>query len=401
MTDSTQPAVQGSSKRDRKRSRTIRLAVLATVLVGITAVGLAHQRGIAVVGVDALCPFGGIETLWSLIAKGTFIQRVAASSVVLFAAILATALLFRRSFCGTICPLGAVQEFSGKIGAKLLPHGHLTMPAALDRPARWLKYVVLVGFTVWTWQAATLVMRPYDPWVAWMHLSSSELLAEFSIGAALLAVSVIGSIVYDRFFCKYLCPTGAFLGAISRLSVFKVRRNADTCTDCKACDKVCPTNVSVSTVDVVNDAECINCNECVNVCPAAGTLSVSSGGASPRVITPLVMLALTAALLVGAVGLATATGTFAWTPKTLEQSTEAATSAGGTLNVEDIRGSMTFAEISKASGIPEATFKERFGVTEAEMSKPIKDLASEKGFDVHTDVREFVKQKLESGGAPK
>ena len=268
------------------------------------------------------------------------------------------------------------------------------MPAALDRPARWLKYVVLVGFTVWTWQAATLVMRPYDPWVAWMHLSSSELLAEFSIGAAILAVSVIGSIVYDRFFCKYLCPTGAFLGAISRLSVFKVRRNADTCTDCKACDKVCPTNVSVSTVDVVNDAECINCNECVNVCPAAGTLSVSSGGASPRVITPLVMLALTAALLVGAVGLATATGTFAWTPKTLEQSTEAATSAGGTLNVDDIRGSMTFAEISKASGIPAEKFQERFGIGSAEMNVPIKEVATEKGFDVHTDVREFVKEHM-------
>jgi polyferredoxin len=26
--------------------------------------------------------------------------------------------------------------------------------------------------------------------------------------------------VYDRFFCKYLCPAGALLGMLSRVSVF-------------------------------------------------------------------------------------------------------------------------------------------------------------------------------------
>ena len=391
MSASPLTAPAGSSKASRRRARTVRIVSLGTVLVAITALGLAHQRGVNIVGVDALCPFGGIETFWSLVAGGTLLQRIAASSVVLFAAVLGTALLFRRSFCGTICPLGAVQEFFGKIGGAMFRGKRPRVPAAIDRPARWIKYIVLVGFTVWTWQAATLVMRPFDPWVAWMHLTSAELLAEFSIGAAVLGLSIAGSVVYDRFFCKYLCPTGAFLGAISRFSVFKVRREAETCTSCHACDKACPTNVSVSTVDVVNDAECINCNECVNACPVAGTLSISSGGSSPKVLGPLTVLGLTTAILLGAVGLATATGTFAWSPASLAQSAE---KSGGTLNPEDIRGSMSFAEISKASGIPETAFQERFKITPAELGMPIKDLASEKGFDVHTDVREFVKEHM-------
>jgi len=381
-----------SDKAAQRSSRVVRLAVLGLGLAIITGIGIAHQQGVSVVGVDALCPFGGIETLWALVMSATLIQRVAASSVILLVVTIVTALVFRRAFCGYVCPLGAIQEFAGKLGLKLFRGKRPSVPAALDRPARFLKYAMLVFFAVWSWQAASLVLRPYDPWVAWMHLTSSELLAEFAIGLAVLVVSVIGSVVYDRFFCKYLCPMGAFLGAISRVSIFKVRRNADTCTDCKACDKVCPVNVNVSTVAVVDDAECINCNECVNVCPVKETLSVSAGPApSARKLAPNAVLGLTILLIALGIGLPTITGSFAWTVPTLSSTVE---KAGGTVNVEEIKGSMTFAEIAKATGIPEAAFQEKFGVAPTEMNDKIKDLAATYGFDVHTDVREFIAEKL-------
>jgi NAD-dependent dihydropyrimidine dehydrogenase PreA subunit len=381
-----------SDKGAQRTSRTIRLAVLGVGLAVITGIGIAHQNGVPVVGVDALCPFGGIETLWALITSATLIQRIAASAVILLVVVLATALIFRRAFCGYICPLGAVQEFAGKIGLALFKGKRPQVPSALDRPARFLKYGVLIFFTVWSWQAASLVIRPYDPWVAWMHLTSKELLAEFSIGLIVLGVSIVGSVVYDRFFCKYLCPMGAFLGAISRVSIFKVRREADTCTNCKACDKVCPVNVKVSEAVVVNDAECINCNECVNVCPVSDTLVVSAGSApTARKLAPTAVLGLTVALIALGIGLPTVTGSFAWTMPTLEKAVE---KSGGTINVEEIRGSMTFAEISKVTGIPETAFQEKFGVAPAEMNTKIKDLAATYGFDVHTDVREFIAQEL-------
>ena len=388
-----QGAGNHSDRSRQKKSRQLRLGVLGLGLAIITLIGIAHQRGVSVVGVDALCPFGGIETLWALITSATLIQRIAASSVILLGVVLATAFVFRRAFCGYICPLGAIQEFAGKLGHKLFGGKLPMVPKWLDRPARFLKYGVLAFFAIWSWQAASLVLRPYDPWVAWMHLTSTELIAEFSIGLAVLGVSVVGSVVYDRFFCKYLCPMGGFLGVISRISIFKVRRNADTCTDCKACDRVCPVNVTVSEVAVVNDAECINCNECVNVCPVRETLVVSAGAApTARKLAPNAVLGLTVALIAIGVGLPTLTGSFAWTIPTLESTVQ---KAGGTVNVEDIRGSMTFAEISKATGVSEAEFQEKFGVTAADMATPIKDLAEKNGFDVHTDVREFITEKLD------
>ena len=394
---SSRPADNTKSDRAAQRtSRTVRLAVLALGLVIVTAIGTAHRFGVPVVGVDALCPFGGIETFWSMIVSAQLIQRIAVSSVILMGIVLVTAIVFRRSFCGYICPLGALQEFFGKIGLAIFRGKRPTLPAVIDKPARYLKYVVLVVFVVWTWQAASLMIRPYDPWVAWMHLTSPELFAEFGIGAAVLGISLIGSIVYDRFFCKYLCPMGGFLGAISRLSIFKVRRNESTCIDCKKCDHVCPVNVTVSTVAVVNDAECIDCNECVNVCPVKDTLEVSTsawpqGGSA---LKPTIVLGIVVAIIAVGIGLTTLTGSFAWTIPTLSETVE---KSGGTINVEEIRGSMSFAEISKATGIPEAKFQEKFGVKPGEMKDKIKDLAPVYGFDVHTDVREYISQELSEG----
>lgn len=382
----------------RRSARAVRLALLGLGLVAVTALGLVHQLGgIKIVGVDALCPFGGIETLWSLISSATFVKQIAASSVVLLGVVLVLAALFRRSFCGQICPLGALQELFGKIGKRIWPRKRPQVPEAIDRPARYLKYVVLAVFAAWSWQAAELVIRPYDPWVAWMHLSSAEVFAEFGVGLAVLGVAVAGSVVYERFFCKYLCPTGALLGAISRFSVFKVRRNAKACIDCGACDKGCPTNVKVSKVTVVDSPECINCNECVNACPVKEALEVSTKPARSgrrTVITPLRFTLAVVAIIVALVGIATAVGTFAWTLPSLEQS---AAANGGAVDLDDIRGSMSLAEVSAATGIPAAEFMSRFGVSEADMALPMKEIAEAHGFDVHTDVREFVSERASAG----
>lgn len=388
---SSVPPKAPSTAKARKASRWVRIAVLGAVLALFTGIGIAHQRGIPVVGVDALCPFGGLESLWTLLSAGTLVKRIAVSSVILLAGVVLTAVIFRRAFCGYICPLGALQEFFGMIGRKIFGRKRPEVPAGLDRVARYLKYVVLAGFTVWTWQAATLVMRPYDPWVAYMHLSSAELFAEFGIGAAVLGVTVIGSVVYERFFCKYACPMGAFLALMSPLSVFKVRRDESACISCGSCDAACPVNIKVSEAHTVNDPECINCNECVNACSTKNAISVSGPGAQSKTsLKPNAVLMGAAAVLALVIGATTVSGSFAWTvpsaAKALEETTE---SGEKTVNVDEIKGSMTFAEISEATGVSREAIKEHFKVTDAELDQPIKELMEPRGLDVHTDVRDW------------
>lgn len=373
-------AIDKAPRGPRSRARIVRWIVLATVLTAITVIGYLHQV-LAVnkpQGVDALCPFGGLETLASFITSGVLIRKIAMSSLVLLGAVLGTAVVFRRSFCGQLCPLGALQEGFGAIGRKLMRGKRLTMPKSLDRVARLFKYGVLLGFLSITWATSTLVMRSYDPWVAYMHLTTAEV-AEYAFGFGVLAVSMAGSMLYDRFFCKYACPMGAFLGLISRFSLFKIRRNAETCIDCTLCDKACPVNIEVSSADVINSAECINCNECVTACPVKDTLEISTASGtrlSPLAMTGSVVAIFTAAILLGSI-----TGDFSITKPTLAQESGSAAgqgsgNGGGEGSFVDtglIRGSTRWNEITEATGIPAETITDIFGIPADDQSRALKD----------------------------
>jgi polyferredoxin len=46
-------------------------------------------------------------------------KKIFSGTVVLFVITIIIALLFRRSFCGLICPFGALQEFFALLGKKI------------------------------------------------------------------------------------------------------------------------------------------------------------------------------------------------------------------------------------------------------------------------------------------
>jgi len=304
-----------SRSRDDRRFRLTRWVLLLAVLAASTVIGLLHQkaRQLGVVGVDALCPFGGIESLWALLSAGVFIKRIAWGSVVLLAGAVLLNLAVGRVFCGQFCPLGALQELFGVVRDRL-GIVRREMPQGLDVPARVIKFGVFGVFTWLAWLFGTLVIRPYDPWVAYHHLTSPELFTEFGIGAAVLGVSLAGSFVYERFFCKYLCPMGAFLALFSRASWFRVTRVAPACVNCGACDKVCPVNIEVSKVEAaVSDSECIACGLCVGACPKSGALEYQ--GRRGGTLSPLALVGVTAAGMLGIVAITTLLGLMGFTTR--------------------------------------------------------------------------------------
>lgn len=386
----------------RKRARWVRWIVLGVVLAGMTAIVTAHQTargGGRWAGVDFLCPFGGLETLYSLLAGDGFLRHTAASSVILLAGMLVMAVAYRRSFCGMLCPLGTLQGIFGAAGNRLFGR-RFAVPHAVDRVARYLKYAVLAWFALWTWQAAELVLRPYDPWVAWAHLTSADLLTTYGVGLAVLVVSLAGSLVYDRFFCKYLCPAGALLGLLSRVSFLNVRRDADECIDCGRCDKACMMNIEVATADVVTSSECISCNECVNACPVPGALKVTAPGGARA--SALVATGAVVALMVGIVAATTLSGVFDWRSTGLAEARGAGHSGQGQGegpgndgggSESPIKGWMSLAEIAAMTGIPPADFSAEWGVPAEELSLPMKDIKDRYGFTPE-DVRAWVEDRL-------
>lgn len=342
--------------------------------------------------VDAICPFGGIESLYKLILTGQFIDKIDWSAVSLLVGTIILAIFVGRYFCGWICALGTMQELSAKLGF-LIFKKRFEIPKRIDKPLRYLKYLVLIWAIYFTWKTGTLFIRPYDPFAAFSHITAgwSELWGSFSIGFSILIISLVASMFFDRFFCKYACPLGGLLGIFSKISLFKIKRENTSCTHCKLCNKSCPVNIEVSSLEKIDSSECIGCLQCVSSCPTEKeTLKTIIFNKNFK---PILIGILGVAIYLGVVGVAHLTGYWT-TEKTLEE----IVTVDGEINPENIKGFMTIQEVSEVYKIDIEILYKKLEITETKVPKDtkLKEIGgklgvSEEDFDVDK-VREAVKE---------
>lgn len=322
----------------------VRRVVLGVILVGFGVLMYLHQKQQGIPSVDALCPFGGVETLLKFVAGGELIKRIEPGTMVLFAGIVALGVVMSRFFCGWFCAFGALQGVFGWLGKKIFKRRY-TVPAKLDRALRWVKYPLLVVILYFTWRTGTLVIRPYDPVAAMGHSFAgiAEIWGEFAVGLVILVATLVLSMLYDRVFCKYICPLGAINAILGRIPLFRIKRVASTCISCSKCDKVCPMNIDISHPEAVDSPECISCMECVTTCPTKKNSLVTTLGGKTLKLGTAVAIGL--AIYLGAAGIGQLTGARYVAPTLKDLATK------GSLMVEDIKGSSTWAQVAESFGI--------------------------------------------------
>lgn len=332
-------------------SRIVRWVLLALLLLWVTVESILHQvlGGGKSPSIHALCPYGALESLYALVISGTLLQKIYTGTFILLGITLLIAILFRRSFCGLLCPFGALQELFGKIG-KALFKKRPVVPAKADKVLRYLKYGVLILTVLMAWRLGRLWMTSFDPYAAYGHIIAIPgTLAEDPlsiIGFVLLGITLLGSFIYDRFFCKYLCPAGAFYGLLGQISPTKIVRHEEACVHCGLCTKACPVNLDVATMDRVTSMECLNCNECVAACPKKGTLEIKT---FKKTVSPLIMVVLVAALFFVPILVTQATGLFEVLPEKVGETAPA--------DIGEIKGYMSIADAAKAVGMTDAQFR--------------------------------------------
>lgn len=390
MTTTPEPNPNVLTKKDKRlhaAARIVRWVVLASFLVFVLAATALHALGYAAPSIHALCPYGGLESMLSIIAVGTFLKKILIGTFVLFGTTVLLAVVMRRTFCGQLCAFGALQEFFGKIGKKLFKKRPV-VPQKLDRVLRYLKFVVLAVTIAMAWITGELWITPYDPFNALGHLADfNALITSYLVGFIVLIVTLLGSVVYDRFFCKYLCPVGALYGTIGKVSPYAVRVDPEKCIRCGLCNKACPMNVEVMDAKGgrVTDMECINCNECVNACPKKGALY--TGFAKKKALHPLLAILLALALFFVPIGVAAATGNMQllankYVKERGEETYESAGTSGEAAEVEthedgeeswtpingyepgDIRGSMSLQQVADLLGLSLGDVYARLGLPE-------------------------------------
>ena len=355
----SEPATKRTYKK-RSTAMWLRQVLLGGLLVYVSYIGYMHlQRQTAFPPVDAICPFGGLESLYSVIFHGQYLQRIYISSFILLGITLLLVIVTGRSFCGWICPLGTLQGIAGWIGQHVFGFKQ-RLSLEQDNRVRWLRYVALVVFTVGAWMGGKLLIRPYDPWVAWMHIwEPLDMIREFPIGFAILIGSLITAIVIPRPFCRYLCPMGIFLGIANRFSMTRITVNQEKCIHCLACDRKCPVGIPIANSTVVNRTDCLACGECIPVCPVPDTIQFET---NRRRLSPMALGITVIVIFFGVIGLTKAIGIYQSTPPHVSEMKKS-----GNVSPDDIKGYMTLHEIADLFNLPLDSLYNRLGLDRSQV----------------------------------
>jgi polyferredoxin len=216
------------------------------------------------------CPVGAFQNFMGSLRFSTGGFPFTGAIVVGYLGFIGT--MVGRMTCGWVCPFGFIQDLIHKIP---------TRKFSLWKPLRWVKYAVL-GLTV-------VIMPVFfvdasglgHPWFCKLICPAGTLEGAVpllflkpslwqTVGLffwnklAILILILVAAILISRFFCRVLCPLGAFYGLFSRISLVQLEFVEGNCVECGACLHRCPTGVVPN--QEFDSRECIMCLKCVDAC---------------------------------------------------------------------------------------------------------------------------------------
>ena len=252
-------------------------------------------------GVESFLPISALISLKYWLMTG-ILNTIHPSALVILIMISLTAVVLKKGFCSWVCPFSLFSEYLTNLHVKIFDR-QLKLPKWLDYPLRSLKYLLLLFF-VWAiyfeMTVRDLRLFIYSPYNRVADIKMLHFFTQMSeMTMWVLILLVLFSLAIPYFWCRYLCPYGALLGALSWLSFFKIRRNADNCIDCELCTKVCPANIKVHTAKSVFSDECHGCLQCIDSCPVKNTLYLSSAKQKVRISRKIYAVILIAIFVAG------------------------------------------------------------------------------------------------------
>ena len=227
--------------------------------------------------VEGFLPIAGFVSFKYALFTG-IIEPIHPAALVLFVAIVTVSLLTKKGFCGWICPIGTVSQYMWMVGEKIFGK-NFRLKKEYDIPLRAIKYLVMAFFIVFIGIAMVpnmIVLFFITDYYKIVDVKTMKFFTEMSRTTMIvLGIIVVLSFLYKNFWCRYLCPYGALLGLVSKLSPIKIRRNNEHCIHCRSCSKHCPSLIDVEQKEVVTSAECFGCLTCISHCPSKDALSIS------------------------------------------------------------------------------------------------------------------------------
>ena len=166
----------------------------------------------------------------------------------------------RATFCGWLCPFGALQELVARL-ARLLRIPQIRIRRSVDAKLKKLKYVGLAAILLSAWFAPTVAdslveLEPFKTGITLYFIRA------WPFVAYAVAMVLASALVY-KFFCRYLCPFGAGLAILGKLRLLQwLPRRAECGTPCQTCRHRCDYQ-AIRPNGSIDYAECFQCMDCV------------------------------------------------------------------------------------------------------------------------------------------
>jgi len=218
----------------RKSTRLKHVTLVASVLY----LGLFRSQLLSVTNIFSLLswnlPLFRYSLFWYLFAGFTIVSTV----------------LWGRLYCGRVCAYGALTQLLD-----------LFVPAKLryDVPRRWeqraanIKYVLLAAVILYFLVTRDIsIYRYVEPF--WMFTGHGT-----TVMWSGLAILLVATVFVRNLYCRFFCPVGAFLGVLSGLTVFRIKRWSE-CNSCKICENTCEWGAIRGPTIVAS--ECVLCDDC-------------------------------------------------------------------------------------------------------------------------------------------
>ena len=209
-----------------------------TLAAAVAYMGFTKSQLISVVNVYGLVtgnmPVFRYSLAWYLFAAFTVVTTV----------------LWGRLYCGRVCAFGALTQLMDRVVPARL---RVEVPAWLEQRAAWIKYGLLVAVLLYFLATADI---PAYRWVEpfWMFTRRGTTAMWIA-----LAVLLVATVFVRNLYCRFLCPVGAFLGVLSKATVFRIKRWKE-CDTCKICEKACEWGaIQGPRIDMT---ECVRCDDC-------------------------------------------------------------------------------------------------------------------------------------------
>ena len=245
---------------------------------------------------------GVAQQLWGWIAKIQFVPAILSLNVIVIAFLLLLTLIFGRTYCSVICPLGILQDIiihiRGLVGKKKSRKNRFNY----TKTKTWLRLSVLIIFIVLLILGVcniigTTVASFLEPYSTYGKIASSLFAPIYDLGNNLIADAIVDSECYwfyhvesynylpltiiaiasllvvgvmawfgGRSYCNMICPVGTILGCLSRFSILKPVIDTSKCNGCTKCARNCKALCIDAKNHEIDYSRCVVCLNCIENC---------------------------------------------------------------------------------------------------------------------------------------